>query len=227
MRVVREISGTRSEVRERTPQAPTRWQGDYSRRWRRVWGGTVAVSLAPAALVVRPAALLAAAVAGAVVAVVAFLVVSADRKEPFAARLARACRVSTWGAATTAAVVFVGTVSGSLMVWLVLLALLSSPSLVAAARGRTAGWPGSLDAESEQLELELTNRDVLARLTTAELCQAWRSTHVWLQTTTSPLELAAYARLRQLVLEELEQRNPRAVTRWLAEGGDAREAPAA
>ena len=201
--------------------------GGYTRQWRRVWGWTIAVSLVPAALVVHPLALLASAAAGALVAVVASLVISTDLEEPFHVRVARLRTAALWGAGTMGSVVFIGTVSGPLLMTLLLLALLSSPAALSAARGVVGPLTRPTDDEASRLPIDLTNREVLASLTNAELGQAWRSTHQRLQAAPSAPELAAYARLRMMLLEELEERNPQAVTRWLSEGGDAQEAPAA
>lgn len=202
-------------------------RGGYSRRWRQVWGWTIAVSLAPAALVVHPLALLASGVAGVLVAVVAALVISTDLEEPFAVRLARLRTAAVWGAGILGSVITIGTVSGVLLMTLLLLALLSSPAALSAARGVMTPLTQTPEVEVALLPSDVTDRGVLANLTNAELGQAWRSTHRRLQSAPSAPELAAYARLRQMLLEELEERNPQAVTTWLSEGGDAREAPAA
>ena len=215
------------QVEELVEGAAVNEHGGYARRWRRVWGWTIAVSLAPAALVVHPLALLAAAGAGALVAVVAALVISTDLEEPFASRVARVRTAALWGAGIMSAVVFIGTVSGQLLLVLLLLALMSSPSALSAAQGVVGPLTRSPRAGADPLPVDLGNREVLAKLTNAELGQAWRSTHERLQAAPSAPELAAYARLRQLLLEELEKRNPQAVTTWLSRGGDAREAPAA
>lgn len=110
---------------------------------------------------------------------------------------------------------------------LLLLALLSSPSALTAVRGVVAPLVTPSEEELDELSLEPMNRDFLMGLTIAELGQAWRSTHHQLKSAHSAPELPAYARLRQMVLEELEQRNPRDVNEWLSAGGDAAEAPAA
>ncbi len=62
-------------------------------------------------------------------------------------------------------------------------------------------------------------------LTSDELCQAWRSTHRRLQFAHTAPEVAAYARLRRTVLEELERRHPREVAAWLSAGGSAEQSP--
>jgi hypothetical protein len=200
-------------------------QSHYGQTWRRLWGGAVAVCVALSALEVHPAVLLASAVAGAVVAGVVSLVVSSDQESPLETRLLLLREATVWGAATLAATVFVGTFSSSLLFWALLAALFSSPAVVTPARAAIAQLTGPTDGAAAHLPLERANREVLARLTSAELCQAWRSTHQRLQVTRTAPEVAAYARLRQLVLEELELRHPREVAVWLSAGGKADQGP--
>jgi hypothetical protein len=200
-------------------------QGNYAGGWRRFWQVTLAVSLVPSALVVRPAVLLGTAATGALIAAVVSLVISSDRDEPVAVRLGRLRQATGWGAAVMAMTVFLGTLSGSLMLLTLFLALLSSPPLVIGTRDWVARVTRLAPDPADQLPLERTNRDALARLTSAELCQAWCSTHRRLRTGPPADEVAACARLRQMVLEELERRYPREVAKWLSTGGSAQEAP--
>jgi hypothetical protein len=76
-----------------------------------------------------------------------------------------------------------------------------------------------------QLPPESTTRDLPVHLSTVDLCRVWRSTHRYLQEARSPDETASCARLRQLLLDELERRHPDAVAAWLATGACAADGP--
>lgn len=197
----------------------------YAKRWRHFWGGAIALSLALSAVVVEPAALAGAAAAGAAGAAIFTLVLTSEEEESRAALAARLRHAVAWGASSLAALTVVGTLSGSLLLWLLLAASLSSPAVRAAGRSVRARMTMPETEEELQLFVEETTRDILGRLSSVELCQTWRSTHRRLQLTPSAAELAAYAGLREMVLEELELRHPRELARWLADGGDPAEAP--
>lgn len=198
---------------------------EYARRWRHFWGGAIGLSLALSVVLVDPATLAGASAAGAVGAAIFALALSSDSEESQAASWARLRTAVAWGAGSVAALSVVGTVSGSLLLWLLLGAALSSPSVRGAVRAARARLTMSVDDDTNQISVEGTTRDILERLTSVELCQAWRSTHRRLQLAPSAAELAAYAGLREMLLEELERRHPQALATWLAQGGDAGEAP--
>lgn len=55
-------------------------------------------------------------------------------------------------------------------------------------------------------------------LTVEELCHAWRTSYIELQRQTRPARVLALVMQRQRYLDELEQRNARGFTQWLASG---------
>jgi pimeloyl-ACP methyl ester carboxylesterase len=217
--------GHRGEV-ERRGSTAVSGPSSYASGWRRFWGGTIAVCWAVSALAVRPGVLLGTGMTGAFAAGVAALVISSDLHESLAPRLHRLRSGMVWGAATMSAVVFLGAVSGSLLVRILLLALVSSPPVVVRVRRLVARVTRHSEDAAARLPIERSGHEVLRKLSTAELCQAWCSTHHRLSSGPPAAEVAAYAGLRRLVLEELERRHPLEVAQWLAAGGRADEAPA-
>lgn len=197
----------------------------YAKRWRSLWGGVVALNLAVSPALVDLSVLASAAAVGAMSAGVFALVLSAGREESRAETATRFRRAAAWGVSTPVALTVMGTVLGSLLLWLLLAAILSSPVARGAARTARERLTTSQGDDTNQISVEEATRELLERLTSVELCQAWRSTHLRLQLTPSAAELAAYAGLREMLLEELERRHPRELATWLARGGDAGEAP--
>jgi hypothetical protein len=225
MRVRRRFSGTgvnggptweKSAVNDEHTQ--------YTKRWRSFWGGIIALSVAVSAAVVGPVVLITTAAAGAAGAAIVAMVLDCDQDESLANRLRRLGQATAWGAGTLAALLVLGTVSGSLPLWAVVAAVLSSPPAVQVARFAQARVKGPTRHHGGQVAPEHTTRDVLVQLSSAELCRAWQSTHRQLQLAGSVVEVDGCARLRLLLLEELECRHPQEVAAWLAEGGDAAEA---
>lgn len=197
----------------------------YAQRWRRVWGGAIALTPAASPLVVDLSVLAGTAAAGAVGAAIFALVLSSDREQSRAATTVRLRRAVTWGSSSLSAAAALGTLSGSLLLWMLVAASLSSPSAREMAGALRARLIGTEVDDTSQISVEGTTREILVGLTSVELCQAWRSTHRRLQQTPTAAELAAYAGLREMLLEELERRHPRELASWLARGGDAGEAP--
>jgi hypothetical protein len=197
---------------------------EYTRRWRRFWGGTIALSVAVSAAVVGPVVLITTAAAGAAGAAIVAMVLDCDQDGSLANRLRRLGKATAWGAGTLAALLVLGTVSGPLPLWAVVAAVLSSPPAVQVARFAQARVTKRTRHHAGQFAPESTTRDVLVQLSSAELCRAWQSTHRRLQLAASVVEVGACARLRLLLLEELECRHPQEVAAWLAGGGDAAEA---
>lgn len=197
----------------------------YARRWRSFWGGVVALNLAVSPALVDLSVLASAAAVGAMGAGVFALVLSAGREESRAETATRFRRAAGWGVSTPVALTVMGTVFGSLLLWLLLAAILSSPVVRGTARTARERLTTPTGDDTNQISVEEATRELLERLTSVELCQTWRSTHLRLQLTPSAAELAAYAGLREMLLEELERRHPRELASWLAQGGDAGEAP--
>lgn len=65
----------------------------------------------------------------------------------------------------------------------------------------------------------------LRDLTNAELCTAWRVSYLALQRAGTTHERARLVAIRQIYLDEMETRNPTALTAWLASGARAASGP--
>jgi hypothetical protein len=197
----------------------------YAARWRRIWFGVIGLSLALSPVVVHPAAMIAAAAGGVVMAAIFTAVLSVSEAPTLPISLPRVGRNAAWGAGALGALVVVGTMSGTLMTWLLLAAVVSSPACVGGVSRAWARMTDAVGSRAPQLPSESTTRDLLVRLSSIDLCRAWRSTHRYLQDARSPEETAACARLRQLLFDELERRHPDAVAAWLATGAGAADGP--
>jgi hypothetical protein len=66
--------------------------------------------------------------------------------------------------------------------------------------------------EGNKAEEETTSGDAL---TTPELCRAWSLSYAAIQMCTIPLQLARISRARQVYLDQLEERDPAGMARWL------------
>jgi hypothetical protein len=66
---------------------------------------------------------------------------------------------------------------------------------------------------------------VVRELSNAELCTAWRASYTALQRATSPTARARLVANRQCYLDEMESRNPTALSAWLASGARAASGP--
>jgi hypothetical protein len=195
------------------------------------------------------------ALGGAVMAAVLVTLASGHPSQETRIGLPRLGRAAACGGAVVLAAVCVGTISEALLLWLLLLAGASSPLAlyrVRRAMSRVSGPEGSdmthLDGrhlegrhlegrhlegghlegghlEGGHLEGRGTTQEALARLTSSQLCQVWRSSHRHLQAAASPVETIACVQLRQMLLEELERRHPEAVAAWLTLDADAAAGP--
>ena len=65
----------------------------------------------------------------------------------------------------------------------------------------------------------------IARMPTAQLCWAWRTSYLALQTTTDARSLDRLAAMRRCYLDELEHRDPVGFRRWLDSGARAPSDP--
>ncbi len=84
--------------------------------------------------------------------------------------------------------------------------------------GRDCGGPKVLDPCSDVAVLRASLRD----FDQLELVSAWESSDRRLRTEHDPGRVLALARLRGLMLDELERRSPRRYQRWLRAGGPRR-----
>jgi hypothetical protein len=196
----------------------------YAATWGRFWSGLIVLSLVLAPVVADPVVLVSVAASGAILAGIVGVALTVNDGQPLRRTLSVLGRSGAWGAAASVALVVVGTTSGSLMLWLLLAAAVSSPPLVEAVCGAGAR-PGVEELAAPPVSYESTTRDLLLRLSSLELCRMWRSTHRYLQAARTPLELVACARLREMLLDELEFRHPDAVAAWLAAGACAADGP--
>jgi len=119
---------------------------------------------------------------------------------------------------------------------LALTAILTSPRFIAGLRSRLPRKkPATIPAEPPLLayagaaHLEEVAREVdqacLHSLSNSELCLAWRRSYCSLIETTSVPLRAAVVASRQAYLDEMERRDPRALTAWLAAGARAAGGP--
>jgi hypothetical protein len=110
------------------------------------------------------------------------------------------------------------------------------PAVVRAAlRSRTPNKPGPLPVEPPsgpypvEAQLQEVAREVdqacLRALSNAELCLAWRRSYCSLVGTTSLRLRAVVVTSRQEYLDEMERRDARALTAWLAAGARAASGP--
>jgi hypothetical protein len=196
----------------------------YAATWRRFWSGLIVLSLALAPVVADPAVMVSVAASGAILAGIVGVALTVHEGQPLRRTLSVLGRSSAWGAAASVALVVVGTTSGSLVLWLLVAAAVSSPPLVEAVCG-TGDRLRMEQQPTPPVSYESTTRDLLLRLSSLELCRMWRSTHRYLQAARTPLELVACARLREMLLDELDSRHPDAVAAWLAAGACAADGP--
>ena len=129
----------------------------------------------------------------------------------------------------------VAEISIGLALLLALSAAVTSPPFIAALRSRIPQKPKSIPAEppfpayAGDAHLQEVAREVdqacLHSLSNSELCLAWRRSYCSLVETTSVPLRAAVVASRQAYLDEMERRNPRALTAWLAAGARAAGGP--
>jgi hypothetical protein len=126
-------------------------------------------------------------------------------------------------------------ISIGLALLLALVATLTSYPCIAALRSRTPNKPGPLPVEPlsgpypVEAQLQDVAREVdqacLRALSNAELCLAWRRSYCSLVGTTSLRLRAVVVTSRQAYLDEMERRDARGLTAWLAAGARAASGP--
>jgi hypothetical protein len=129
----------------------------------------------------------------------------------------------------------VAEISIGLALLLALIAIATSPRFVATLRSRIPQKPKSIPAEplfpayAGEAHLQEVAREVdhacLHSLSNAELCVAWRRSYCTLIVTSSVPLRAAVVASRQAYLDEMERRDPRGLTAWLAAGARAASGP--
>ncbi len=122
--------------------------------------------------------------------------------------------------------------------WLVTGLVLTSPLVVARVRRRVR--PSSAAPVRSAVLAESSSPSAVAatlvvdpqpdlvvpdRMPVSDLCEAWRSSFVALQRATSVESRMRVVRMRELYLDELERRNPDALTAWLHGGARAASDP--
>ena len=126
-------------------------------------------------------------------------------------------------------------ISIGLALLLALVATLTSSPCIAALRSRTQNRTGPLPVEPSfgpcavEAHLLEVAREVdqacLCTLSNAELCLAWRRSYCSLVGTTSLPLRAVVVTSRQAYLDEMERRDARGLTAWLASGARAASGP--
>jgi hypothetical protein len=84
--------------------------------------------------------------------------------------------------------------------------------------------PTAADHEAEPTGVVVTH-DMARQMSDAELCQAWRRSYVSLQAARGLRVRALVVHTRQLLLDELERRDPAGLSAWLGSGARAAGGP--
>jgi hypothetical protein len=195
--------------------------------WSGLAAALVVVGTACAVLFLPVAAVIAAAMDGVLLAVVALGVrqsalISLGRSDrrALARRLRRGVLGAALGAVTLAGLVRIAGPPALLMliaVWACCPHLWS-----AAARARSAH---SLRASDAGLAIRYGDRDSIHRLSRTELCVLWQASATELASTETADQLAQVSDLRRALLEELTHRDPEGIARWLNSGARANSDP--
>jgi hypothetical protein len=69
--------------------------------------------------------------------------------------------------------------------------------------------------------------DVLAQLTTPQLCGLWRKSLAGLRSAVTPAERLEVVEAREVLLSELARRDPQSMSAWVASGGAEADGPPA
>lgn len=197
----------------------------YRSTWLVLWGAVAVLGVGLGFLVWSvPTVVVSFTIAAAAAAMVN---VALNRREGLTPRprrdLVRTCVTkSGWAAAGVVTVAVVGTIAPVLMWPLLLMAVVTSPWAVGFCLGRAAGGrerpeegTGAETAGDKPFPTSMLTSWV-QDLSDRELCMAWRAGFDALQSGPSAAGRAQIVALRQVYLDEIERRNPSALTAWLA-----------
>ncbi|MFC0623292.1 hypothetical protein [Kribbella deserti] len=117
-----------------------------------------------------------------------------------------------------------GLVLGLVVIPLVALAVMTSPHVLSGLyhwqHRLTTEAAADADSALDSAGSERERSTSFGLYSDAELCAAWRQSYERLLTAATPAEAEAAAMARQELLDELERRNPDALTDWLLAGAE-------
>jgi hypothetical protein len=132
-----------------------------------------------------------------------------------------------WSSCTLIATLAVLSASPPIALALVLLAVVTSPATLSLLHGRGPATPSAAPPPIEYLPQAPgpVGASPIADMDTHELCHEWRRTYLALQAARFPSASLRIVSRRQLLLDEIERRNPAAMSAWLASGARAAGGP--
>jgi hypothetical protein len=207
-------------------------------RWLHHWTAGASVGVCAAFLVWTTAAVVWTAVIGATCAVVIYALAAPVPEEgrplPAPRTPGRAAEVAALSGTGAVAAGILGSVSGLLVVAVLVLGCVTSPPV--AGRLRRALSSGAAHGSATDARLHETvpaSQDpglvsdalAIARLSDDELCAAWRRSFLALQEAGSCARVSQVVAVRQAYLDEMESRSADGLLAWLRSGARASGGP--